>query len=62
MYIITERHGIFNTKAIPEISSDGVHVYARVGTLNIPVSSDPEDMSKIAEALKAGKDYVVLGG
>ena len=62
MYIITERHGIFNTNAIPIISTDGVMVYARCGNVNVPVSSNPEDMGKIAEALKAGKDYVVLGG
>lgn len=62
MYIITERHGIFNTNAIPVISCDSVIVYARHGNMNIPVSSNPEDMKKIAEAIKAGKDYVELGG
>lgn len=61
MYIISARHGIFNTEAIPVISSDGVHIYAKVGTQNVPISSDITDMEKIISALKAGESYVVLG-
>ena len=60
MYIITERHGIFNTEVIPTIFDDGVHIYAKLGTLNVPVSSDITDMQKIIAALKAGESYVVL--
>lgn len=61
MYIITERHGIFNTNHV-SLVSDGKVIYALDGGVKRPVSYDPEDMKLIVDAIKAGKPYVELGG
>lgn len=61
MYIITERHGVFNTDAIPVILDDGRHIYALCDGIKYPISYDIEDKAKIISALKVGESYVVLG-
>ena len=62
MYIITERHGIFNTDAIPVILDDGKHIFAVCDGLKRAISYEIADKEKIAEAIKAGESYVELGG
>lgn len=58
MYIITKTHGVFNTDCIPEISTDGVHVFAHGYGNPRPISYTPETLTTIIEALKNGADFV----
>ena len=60
MYIITEKHGIFNTDSIPVISTDGRVVYANCNGQPRPISYKPEDFKTIADGIKAGAPYVEL--
>lgn len=61
MYIITERHGIFNTDTIPVITCDSKTIYANCNGQTRPISYNAADMALIAEAIKAGVPYIELG-
>ena len=60
MYIITEKHGIFNTDHIPVIMCDNRAIYANCNGQNRVISYKPEDMEVIALGLRTNARYVEL--
>ncbi len=58
MYIINTKGEIFNTECIPQITTDSVHVYAVFNNTPRTISYNPETIRTIADALRAGRDYV----
>ena len=58
MYIINNKGEIFNSDCIPEITTDGVHVFARGNEAPRVISYNPESIRTIADALKKNKHFV----
>ena len=58
MYIINKKGEIFNTEAIPQITSNGAQVYAVFGNTPRPISYSADSITTIADGIRDGRVYV----
>lgn len=58
MYIINNKGEIFNTDCIPEITTDGMHIFARGYDTPHIISYNPATIKTIADAIKKNKPFV----
>lgn len=58
MFIINNKNEVFNTDCIPEITANSAQVFAMFGNATRTISYNPDSLTTIADAIRAGRDYV----